>query len=78
VDGVAHHHLVHAVLAGQRGDGLEVPGGAGPHGIQSYRPSDNPDESRTFKADDGRTHFNLLGWNGQGGAPKLFPERGST
>ena len=30
-----------------------------------------------FRADDGRTHFNLLGWDGQGDAPGLFPERGT-
>src|SRR5674476_1361567 len=32
-------------------------GGAGPHGIESYRPPRNPDESHTFRADDGRIHF---------------------
>jgi len=31
-----------------------------------------------FRAGDGRTHFNLLGWNGQGSAPGLFPERDTT
>jgi nitrate reductase / nitrite oxidoreductase, beta subunit len=53
-------------------------GGAGPHGIQSYQPSqpDTGDGHQTFRADDGRTHFNLLGWDGQGRAPHLFPEQG--
>jgi nitrate reductase beta subunit len=54
-------------------------GGAGPHGIQSYQPTqpatDQPG-SQAFQADDGRTHFNLLGWDGQGSAPHLFPEQG--
>ena len=30
-----------------------------------------------FRADDGRTRFNLLGWDGRGDAPGLFPERGA-
>jgi nitrate reductase beta subunit len=60
-------------------DGGPGMGGTGPHGIQSYQPSqpaaDHPG-SQTFQADDGRTHFNLLGWNGKGAAPNLFPDQG--
>jgi nitrate reductase beta subunit len=28
---------------------------------------------QTFRGGDGRLHFNLLGWNGRGSAPNLFP-----
>jgi len=34
-------------------------------------------EGHTFRAADGRTRFNLLGWDGRGDAPDLFPERGT-
>src|SRR5215475_1759213 len=68
------HEQLFCSLDGDGGPGM---GGTGPHGIQSYRPSvpptDQPD--RTFRADDGRTHFNLLGWNGKGNADHLFPDR---
>jgi nitrate reductase beta subunit len=52
-------------------------GGTGPHGIQSYQPG-SPAGDHSFRAGDGRTRFNLLGWNGQGSAPGLFPDRGSS
>jgi nitrate reductase / nitrite oxidoreductase, beta subunit len=55
--------------------------GMGGHGIQSFHPATAPDEvatTQTFQADDGRVHFNLLGWNGQGAAPNLFPEGGTS
>lgn len=48
--------------------------GAGGHGIRTYRPTGEPGAARTFEADDGRTRFNLLGWNGAGPAPGLFPQ----
>ena len=57
-------------------DGGPGMGGTGPHGIQAWRPADAPGQDHTFRAEDGRTHFNLLGWDGQGSAPHLFPERG--
>jgi len=60
-------------------------GGTGPHGIQAWRPdgaprpeTGGPGQDHTFRADDGRTHFNLLGWDGQGSAPHLFPEQGTS
>jgi nitrate reductase beta subunit len=59
-------------------DGGPGMGGAGPHGIQSYQPAAPPGEDHSFRAGDGRTHFNLLGWNGQGSAPGLFPDRGAS
>ena len=58
-------------------DGGPGMGGTGPHGIQAWRPAGAPGRSQTFRADDGRTHFNLLGWNGQDSAPHLFPDRGT-
>jgi nitrate reductase beta subunit len=59
---------------GGPGMGGEGPPGSGPHGISSYRPTGAPGEGQTFHADDGRTHFNLLAWNGEDPAPHLFPE----
>ena len=58
-------------------DGGPGMGGAGPHGIQSYQPG-SPAGDHSFRAGDGQTHFNLLGWNGQGSAPGLFPGRDSS
>ena len=54
--------------------------GMGGHGIQSFHPATAPDRvatTQTFQAGDGRVHFNLFGWNGQGAAPHLFPEAGT-
>jgi nitrate reductase beta subunit len=68
---------------GGPGMGGEGPPGSGPHGIGSYRPTGTGADARTFESDgtfrgdDGRTHFNLLGWNGRGDAPHLFPEAGA-
>ncbi|HXZ76774.1 MAG TPA: nitrate reductase subunit beta [Streptosporangiaceae bacterium] len=59
-------------------EGLPGMGGTGPHGIQAWRPAGAPGQDHTFRADDGRTHFNLLGWDGQGSAPNLFPDRGAS
>ena len=56
-------------------DGGPGMGGAGPHGIQAWRPAGARGQDHTFHSDDGRTRFNLLGWNGQGSAPYLFPGR---
>jgi nitrate reductase beta subunit len=57
-------------------DGGPGMGGTGPHGIQAWHPDGARGQDHTFHDDDGRTHFNLLGWDGQGRAPHLFPERG--
>jgi nitrate reductase beta subunit len=62
---------------GGPGMGGAGPGSTGPHGIQAWRPAGAPGQDHTFRADDGRTHFNLLGWDGRGDAPGLFPERGT-
>ena len=42
------------------------------HPVPAARPGATR-PAATFRADDGRMHFNLLGWNGQGDAPHLFP-----
>ena len=62
-----------AWVAEQGGPGM---GGEGPggHGIRSYRPNGTPGAGQTFEAEDGRTRFNLLGWDGHSPAPGLFPE----
>ncbi|MGI8578132.1 MAG: 4Fe-4S dicluster domain-containing protein, partial [Nocardioidaceae bacterium] len=36
------------------------------------------DGSQSFRADDGREHFNLLGWDGNGAPTQLFPEDGPS
>jgi nitrate reductase beta subunit len=72
---MGQHEQLFCSLDTEGGPGM---GGAGPHGIQSYRPPSDPGGSHSFQADDGRTHFNLLGWNGRGDAAKLFPERGRS
>jgi nitrate reductase / nitrite oxidoreductase, beta subunit len=58
-------------------DGGPGMGGDGPHGIQAWRPAGAPGQEHTFVAGDGQTRFNLLGWDGRGNPPDLFPERGA-
>ena len=60
---MGQHEQLFCSLDTEGGPGM---GGAGP-----------PGQEHTFRAGDGRTHFNLLGWDGQGDAPGLFPERGT-
>ena len=72
---MGQHEQLFCSLDTEGGPGM---GGAGPHGIQSYQPAAPPGEDHRFRADDGRTHFNLLGWNGQDSAPGLFPGRGAS
>ena len=80
------HEQLFCSLDAEGGPGM---GGTGPHGIQSYRPPGTPGAGpsgqpgavqpgagQTFRTDDGRTRFNLLGWDGRGSAPGLFPEHG--
>jgi nitrate reductase beta subunit len=78
---MGQHEQLFCSLDSEGGPGM---GGTGPHGIQAWRPAGAPGQEagppgqdHTFRADDGRTHFNLLGWDGQGSAPHLFPERGT-
>ena len=42
------------------------------------RAHETPGQDHTFRAGDGRARFNLLGWDGRGDAPHLFPERGGS
>jgi len=60
---MGQHEQLFCSLDTEGGPGM---GGAGP-----------PGQEHTFRAGDGRTHFNLLGWDGRGDAPDLFPERGT-
>jgi nitrate reductase / nitrite oxidoreductase, beta subunit len=74
---MAQHEQLFCSLDSEGGPGM---GGMGPHGINSFRPADEPGgiaHSQTFQADDGKVHFNLFGWSGEGAAPNLFPESGS-
>jgi nitrate reductase beta subunit len=79
---MGQHEQLFCSLDGEGGPGM---GGHGPHGLQSWRPAahtgshpEDPTGRQLFQADDGRTRFNLLGWNGQGGAAEVFPERGQV
>jgi nitrate reductase beta subunit len=67
---MSQHEQLFCSLDSEGGPGM---GGTGPHGIQSYRPADPRAAEHTFRADDGRVHFNLLGWDGRDSAPNLFP-----
>jgi nitrate reductase beta subunit len=69
---MGQHEQLFCSLEADGGPGM---GGAGPHGIQAWRPAGAPGQDHTFHSDDGRTRFNLLGWNGQDSAPHLFPGR---
>jgi nitrate reductase / nitrite oxidoreductase, beta subunit len=72
---MAQHEQLFCSLDTDGGPGM---GGTGPHGIQAWRPAGAPGQDHTFRAGDGRTRFNLLGWDGRGDAPHLFPERGGA
>jgi nitrate reductase beta subunit len=71
---MGQHEQLFCSLDTEGGPGM---GGDGPHGIQAWRPAGAPGQDHKFRADDGRTRFNLLGWDGRGDAPGLFPERGT-
>jgi nitrate reductase beta subunit len=72
---MGQHEQLFCSLDTEGGPGM---GGAGPHGIQSYQPTAPPGQDHSFLGGDGRTHFNLLGWNGRDSAPGLFPDRGTS
>jgi nitrate reductase / nitrite oxidoreductase, beta subunit len=76
---MGQHEQLFCSLDSEGGPGMggSGPGSTGPHGIQAWRPAGAPGQDHTFRADDGRTRFNLLGWDGRGEAPGLFPERGT-
>ncbi|HEX7105222.1 MAG TPA: nitrate reductase subunit beta [Acidothermaceae bacterium] len=67
------HEQLFCSLDSEGGPGM---GGLGPHGIRSFQPAGHAGEvatSQTFRGDDGKVHFNLLGWNGADSSPHLFP-----
>jgi len=76
---MGQHEQLFCSLDSEGGPGMGGAGmgSTGPHGIQAWRPAGPPGQDHTFRADDGRTRFNLLGWDGHGDAPGLFPERGT-
>jgi nitrate reductase beta subunit len=56
------------------GDGGPGMGGQGPPAsVASFHPG-----TQTFRDRDGQVRFNLLGWDGRGAAPHLFPEGGPS
>jgi nitrate reductase beta subunit len=60
---MSQHEQMFCSLDSDGGPGM---GGAGPEAA----------EENTFRGDDGRVHFNLLGWDGASTSPHLFPEAG--
>jgi nitrate reductase beta subunit len=68
---MAQHEQMFCSLDTEGGPGM---GGGGPESVASFHPG----SGQTFRGDDGREHFNLLGWNGDGRAPNLFPEAGGA
>jgi nitrate reductase beta subunit len=73
---MSQHEQLFCSLDHDGGPGM---GGTGPPGsAESFHLAGEPGASQTFRGDDGRVHFNLLGWDGQGSAPHLFPEGGAS
>ena len=64
---MAQHEQMFCSLDTEGGPGM---GGHGPPGEEG--------NGGEFRTDDGRTRFNLLGWDGRGDAPHLFPESGTS
>ena len=59
-------------------DGGPGMGGQGPPAsVASFHPGGETG-GQTFRDRDGRLRFNLLGWDGSGTAPHLFPEGGPS
>jgi len=62
-------------LDGEGGPGM---GGQGPPAsVASFHPGGET-AGQTFRDRDGQERFNLLGWDGRGAAPHLFPEGGTS
>ncbi|GAB3156402.1 nitrate reductase subunit beta [Micromonospora sonneratiae] len=66
----AQHEQLFCPLDSEGGPGM---GGQGPPTVEGFHPGIESHDRGTFRGRDGRTHFNLLGWNGKGSAPGLFP-----
>jgi nitrate reductase beta subunit len=64
---LSQHEQMFCSLDTEGGPGM---GGAGPAGEGTGT------GAQTFRGDDGREHFNLLGWDGASASPHLFPEPG--
>jgi nitrate reductase beta subunit len=85
---MAQHEQLFCSLDTDGGPGM---GGAGPPGetgpagsAGSFHPTGPagppgpPGDSHLFRGDDGKLHFNLLGWDGHGSTPHLFPGGGAS
>jgi nitrate reductase beta subunit len=68
---MAQHEQMFCSLDTEGGPGM---GGRGPESVASFHAG----SGQTFRGDDGHERFNLLGWNGKGSAPNLFPETGGA
>ena len=76
---MAQHEQLFCSLDSDGGPGMGGHGPPGEHaGGESFHPASQPGGSQLFRGGDGRTHFNLLGWDGRGSAPNLFPEGGPS
>jgi len=82
---MAQHEQLFCSLDTDGGPGM---GGAGPPAgsVESFHPggpagaappAGQPGDSHLFRGGDGRLHFNLLGWDGHGSDPHLFPDGAS-
>ena len=83
---MAQHEQLFCSLDTDGGPGM---GGAGPPAgsVESFHPggpagaappAGQPGASHLFRGGDGRLHFNLLGWDGHGSDPHLFPGGGAS
>ncbi len=68
----AQHEQLFCSLDAEGGPGM---GGQGPPTVESFHPAGEAG-GQTFRDNDGRLRFNLLGWDGTGTAPHLFGEGG--
>jgi len=83
---MAQHEQLFCSLDTDGGPGM---GGAGPPAgsVESFHPggpagaappAGQPGDRHLFRGGDGRLHFNLLGWDGHGSDPHLFPGGGAS
>jgi nitrate reductase beta subunit len=82
---MAQHEQLFCSLDADGGPGM---GGTGPPGsVESFHPAGpagsapptgQPGDSHLFRGDDGQLRFNLLGWDGHGSTPHLFPGGGES
>jgi nitrate reductase beta subunit len=80
---MAQHEQLFCSLDTDGGPGM---GGTGPPGgssVESFHPAGpagagQPGDSQLFRGDDGQLRFNLLGWDGHGSNPHLFPGGGGA